>query len=213
LQVSPEVFRKQMRFLREHRYNIVTLEVVADLLKNNKRIPPKTVAITFDDGYRDNYIYAYPIIKEYKIPVTIFIIVNEVGRAQQDRLYWSEIKEMQSSGLVTFGSHALDPEPLVNLKSPLELKRQIFDSKKILEKELGTTVNSFCYAGGLFNNDIKELTKEAGYTVAASTKARGYSQKDIFALKRIRAPQSGSSFVVWLQTSGYYNSFKGGKKK
>jgi peptidoglycan/xylan/chitin deacetylase (PgdA/CDA1 family) len=56
--VSPELFEKQMRFLKEHHYNSVPLEVVGQLIRDKQKIPPKTVAITFDDGFKDNYTYA-----------------------------------------------------------------------------------------------------------------------------------------------------------
>mgnify|MGYP001561633691 FL=1 len=58
LGVSPETFERQMRFLRERKYNIVSLEELTDLIKNKKKIPPMSVAVTFDDGYLDNYTHA-----------------------------------------------------------------------------------------------------------------------------------------------------------
>lgn len=214
LKVTPETLERQMRFLRERHYNIITLEEVADLLKDNRKIPAKTIAVTFDDGYKDNYIYAYPILKKYNIPATIFIIVNEVGRPEGDRLSWDEIKAMQSSGLIIFGSHAIDAEPLVDIRSEAELSRQIFDSKKMLETKLGVPVLTFCYASGLFNDHIKELVIKAGYKLAVATKGKRGLYKDLFALKRVRVSQNANNlFLFWAETSGYYNAFRGGKKK
>ena len=78
--VKPESFARQMQFLKSHHYNIVSLETVGRLIQEKKNIPPKTVAITFDDGFRDNYIYAYPVLKRLGLPATIFVIYDEVGR-------------------------------------------------------------------------------------------------------------------------------------
>ena len=64
LSVSPESFRRQMEFLVRHKYNVVPLEGLIDLLKDKKKIPPKTIAITFDDGHLDNYTNAYPVLKK-----------------------------------------------------------------------------------------------------------------------------------------------------
>ena len=97
--VSPQCFQRQMRFLKDNRYNVVTLKTLAELIKNKKKIPPRTLAITFDDGYKDNYTYAFPILKGYSLPATIFLILNEIGRPQNDRLSWGEIKTMRDSGI------------------------------------------------------------------------------------------------------------------
>ena len=80
LGVSPESFERQMRFLRERKYNIVSLEELTDLIKNKKKIPPMTVAVTFDDGYLDNILHAYPVLKKYDIPAAIFVVINRIGK-------------------------------------------------------------------------------------------------------------------------------------
>ena len=203
--ILPETFERQMHFLKSHHYNVLSLESVATLIKERKRIPPRTIGITFDDGYKDNYIYAFPILKKYNLPATIFIITDEVGRA--DRLSWDEIKTMQDSGIVTFGSHALGPEPLINIKSEQELRKQIFNSKKILEEKLGHRINAFSYAGGMFNDRIKQLVMEAGYKLAVATNpGKKFVDDDIFALKRLRISANANNlFIFWIETSGYYN--------
>jgi peptidoglycan/xylan/chitin deacetylase (PgdA/CDA1 family) len=212
--VSPVSFEKQMHFLKVHHYNVVPLEVVGQLIRDKKKIPPKTVAITFDDGFKDNYIYAYPVLRELKIPATIFVIYDEVGRSGGDRLSWDEIRQMQASGLITIGSHTFGPVPLVDIKSETELRRQIIDSKKMLEEKLNTPVNTFCYVGGMFNPHIKDLVKEAGYKYAVAVGlGRRFSNQDIYAIKRIRISSSSDSIInLWIKLSGYYNSFRNNNK-
>ena len=208
--VSPETFKRQMRFLKEHKYNVLPLEAVVSFIKDRKRFPPRTVAITFDDGYRDNYIYAFPVLKKYNLPATIFIIVNEVERPQGDRLGWREIKEMQDSGIISIGSHTIGPEPLVKIKSKEEVKRQIFDSKKILEQKLGSKVNIFSYPEGMFDAKIRQLVIDAGYIAAVATKpGERYPDDDVFALKRIRISENASNmFIFAVETSGFYSFMK-----
>lgn len=204
--VNPRSFECQMRFLKKHHYNVVPLEMLAALIRDNKPIPPKTVAITFDDGYRDFYIYAFPVLEKYRLPATMFIIVDEVGRPEGDRLSWQEIIRMQESGLVTFGSHAMGPEPLINIKSPAELKRQIFLSKRILEEKLGQQVKAFSYPEGLFNPAIRQMVIDAGYKLAVATHpGKGCPNDDAFALKRLRIScSSDNPLVFWFETSGVY---------
>lgn len=210
LAVSPVSFKRQMHFLKSRRYNVVSLESLAVLIKERKKIPPKTIAITFDDGYKDNYLYAFGVLKEYNLPATIFIIVNEVGRVQGDRLSWEEVKIMQDSGVITFGSHCLGPEPLVNLQSEEQLRCEIFNSKEILEKKLGKRVELFSYPQGLFNAKIRQLVIDAGYSASVATNpGPEYSDNDIFALKRLRISENAANlFVFAIETSGYYTFMK-----
>jgi len=215
LAITPDLFERQMRFLKVHNYNVVPLESLVVLLKEKKKAPPGTVAITFDDGYKDNYIYAYPILKKYQLPATIFIIIQEVGRPRNDCLSWDGIKEMRDSGLISFGSHAVGPDPLYKMKTEEELRRQIFDSKKMLEEKIGAQVFAFSYPEGMFDEHIKELVKEAGYKMAVATHpGRKFANDDLFALKRQRISwNSGSGMVFWAQASGYYQFFKDKKRK
>jgi len=211
--VSPETFERQMRFLKNHKYNVMPLADLARLIKEEKPLPARTVAITFDDGFKDNYTEAFGVLKKYRLPATIFIIINEVGR--RDRLNWEEIKEMQDSGLVTFGSHAIGPDPLIKITSAEELRRQIFDSKMILEDKLGTGVESFSYPEGMFNDNIKQLVIDAGYKFAVGTKTGpDHSWKDVFLLKRLRISENcRNMFVFAAEISGYYTYIKENKKK
>jgi peptidoglycan/xylan/chitin deacetylase (PgdA/CDA1 family) len=205
--VSADSFERQMRFLKVHKYNILPLEKVAGIIREKKKIPHKTVAVTFDDGFKDFYIYAFPVLKKYNIPATMFLIFNEIARPQSDRLNWDEIREMKDSGIITFGSHCLGPEPLINIRSEKVLKDEIFLSKIKLEQGLSKEVNSFSYPGGMFNEEIKQLVRQAGYKLAVTTNpGTKYPNDDIFALKRLRISfTSDNLFVFWLESGGFYN--------
>jgi len=215
LAVSLESFERQMRFLREHKYNVLPLKELVFLIKEKKVIPPRTIAITFDDGYKDNFTHAFSILKKYRIPATVFIIVKEVGRMQQDRLSWGQIREMQACGLVTIGSHAMGPDPLTNIyksnpsKYNLEayFKEQVYDSRKILEEQLQRPVDLFSYPEGRFNEDIRRRVISAGYKAAVATNpGKKYPSRDVFALKRLRISSACDNLLVfWIETSGYYN--------
>jgi len=215
LTVSVDIFERQMRFLKDHRYNVVSLEEAASLIRDKKKVPPKTIALTFDDGYKDNYTHAFPILKKYNLPATIFVIINEMDRPQNDRLSWDEIKTMRDSGIITFGSHTLTHPYLIKVDSEPELRRQIFDSKKILEEKLGIPVNAFSYPAGGFNSHVRQLVVEAGYKLAvASNPGKKFSNKDIFVLKRLRiSSNAGNLLVFWIETSGYYNFIRELKHK
>jgi len=210
LAVSTESFERQMRFLRAMRYNVIPLTELAGMLSRKEKVPARTVAVTFDDGYRDNYSQAFPILKKYRIPVTLFVITQEIGRPQQDRLSWEEIKEMQASGLVAIGSHCLGPEPLTKIASLDRVRSEIFDSKRLLEERLGTPVKAFSYPEGRFDETIKQLVVLAGYSVAVATNpGRRFKNDDVFSLKRLRVSSTSDNlFVFWIETSGIYTFIK-----
>lgn len=210
LAVTNDTFERQMRFLKRHRYNVIDIPTLADLIRNKDRIPPRTIAITLDDGYRDNYTHAFPILKKYNLPATLFVILNEVGRPEGDRLSWEEIEVMRDSGIITFGSHCLGPEPLVNLASEEEVKKEISLSKRILEERLAKAVTVFSYPEGRFNERIRQLVIDAGYKSAVATNpGKDYPSDDIFALKRMRISENARNlFIFWVETSGFYTFMK-----
>mgnify|MGYP001588498893 CR=1 FL=1 len=205
LTVSVNTFQKQMAFLKKNHINVLALDSLGAYLDGRNKIPGKAVVLTFDDGYKDNYTYAFPILKKYKFPATIFIIVSEVGRP--DRLSWEEIREMQDSGLVTFGSHTLTHPYLESIQSAEELKREISGAKQVLQERLGKSVNAFSYPMGRFNPLVVQTVKDAGYTVAVVTNpGRRFPNQDKFILKRLRISQNAENmFVFWIESSGYYN--------
>lgn len=212
LGVSPDSFERQMRFLRERKYNIVSLEELTDLIKNKKKMPPKTVAITFDDGYLDNYTHAYPVLKKYNIPAAIFVVINRVGKhlGNDDYMSWSQIRELSESGLITIGSHSMSHPNLSEIDSEEQLKEEIFESKKILENELNKEVKFFSYPFGGRSLEARRIVSLSGYKAAVGTNfPKGSPGDDIYALKRLRISENCRNlFIFWVETSGFYTRIK-----
>jgi peptidoglycan/xylan/chitin deacetylase (PgdA/CDA1 family) len=211
--VSVKTFERQMAFLKKNGYNAVTLDEAARMINEKNRIPARTIVLTFDDGNRDNYTYAFPILKKYRIPATIFIIVSKVG--EPDKLNWEQIKEMRDSGLVVFGSHSLNHPFLENIEDGEILKKEIKDSKNILEENLKKEVSTFSYPCGRLNSRVRQEVVSAGYKAAVVTNpGKNCPDDDIFALKRLRISENASNmFVFWIETSGYYNFIRENRHK
>jgi len=203
--VSVDTFQRQMKFLKEHNYNVLTLEAAGDLIKNKKKIPARSIVLTLDDGYKDNYIYALPVLKKYNFPATIFIVFSQVG--MPGMLNWDEIKQMQDSGLITFGSHTINHPFLEFVKTDEELIREIGDSKNLMENNLNKVVNTFSYPMGRFSERARNLVIACGYKVGVVTNpGKKYPNDDVFALKRLRISENAKNlFVFWIESSGYYN--------
>jgi peptidoglycan/xylan/chitin deacetylase (PgdA/CDA1 family) len=206
LSVSPENFARQMEFLHKNRYNVISLEKAIPYIMKRENPPAKTIAITFDDGFENNYKSAYPVLKKYNIPATIFVVTSYVG--SPGFLSWSEIKEMSDSGIISIGSHTMTHFWLLE-SAPGFLKDEVDGSKEILEKKIGKRVSLFCYPMGSFDGQSKKAVKDAGYSCAVSTSPCGVSLDDIFAVKRVKISRSSDNlFIFWGETTRLYTWFK-----
>jgi len=210
LSVSPESFAKQMEFLRKNHYNVVMLEKAVSYISKKEKPPAKTIVITLDDGFENNYSVAYPILKKYKIPVTIFVIVNRIG--SPGFMSWEEIKEISGSGLVDIGSHTKVHFWLLGSDKRF-LDEEVAGSKKILEEKLGKSVNAFCYPMGSFDKESKSAVEDAGYLCAVSTNPSGVSPDDVYAIRRVKISRSSDSALgFWIKTTRAYTWFKNRKE-
>jgi len=207
--VTPENFRMQMEYLKKKRYRVVSIEELIEKMAKGERLPKKTVALALDDGYRDNYINALPILKEFRYPAMFFIAPGSL--AINGYMSWDQIKEIKSLGF-TFGSHGMHQAYLPGLSGE-KLKYEIFESKRVLEKELGTTVDYLAYPVGGFTEEVKALVKAAGYKAAFTTN-RGQDRfnRDLYAINRVRFSNADNTpLILWVKLSGYNNRFRKAK--
>ncbi|MBU0759893.1 MAG: polysaccharide deacetylase family protein [Candidatus Omnitrophica bacterium] len=206
LSVCPRSFESQIHFLKAHNYNAVKLEDVPDLMEKGP-LPRKTIAITFDDGYENNYTCAYPVLKKYGIPATIFIVPALVGT--EGYLTWDQIVEMSESGVITIGSHTMTHAWLPDLPEQ-KLDIEVFDSKRAIEGHLRKEVSSFSYPLGGFNSHVRDKVIKAGYKIAVATNpGKNYPNHDLFAMKRLRISRTSDNlFVFWIEISGFYTWLK-----
>ena len=193
LTVTPEKFAEQLALIKQANYESVTISQVALLLASTTA-KEKKIALTFDDGYRDFYQYAFPLLQKYKIRATIYVIYDAINSPA----YLSEqmIREMLASGLVEIGSHALDHKKLTSL-SEAEAKRQIFLSKKMFEERFKTPIDTFAYPYGSFNQLIADRAKSAGYKAAVSViPGEKQAEANRYFLFRIRSSDQGGGTLL-----------------
>ncbi|MFH1622457.1 MAG: polysaccharide deacetylase family protein [Candidatus Omnitrophota bacterium] len=204
--VTPKTFERQIAFLKINNYNIISLEEFATYLRDKEQIPKNTVVLTFDDGHIDNYENAYPILRKYNLKATMFVIVDSLGKP--NFMTKDQIKEMSESGLVTIGSHTLGERHLPSIADEEDLKREIYNSKDKLERILDKPVNCFSYPIGGFNEKIRDMVIDAGYTVAVSTSPGfTYPNDDVYAIKRVRISENSKNlFIYWFESSGLYKA-------
>ncbi len=208
LRVSPEKFERQITWLKHNHWHFTTM---AELMSHSESLPNKTVAITFDDGYQDNYTDAFRIMKKYGVKGTLYLVVNRHDNdwstqkkahhdsgelARTAKLSDEQVQEMVDSGLFEIGGHTLSH---VNLStSDEETKRkEIADCKVQLETTFNTSVTSFAYPFGIYQDDDPELVASLGFTNAVL--AEGGIETDRvqrrFTLRRIKISGKDNFFA------------------
>ncbi|NQU95888.1 MAG: polysaccharide deacetylase family protein [Candidatus Omnitrophica bacterium] len=206
LNVTTRTFEKQMKFLSDHDYNVIPLAEFVKRIKRNERIPHKTLTITFDDGLKNNFTNAYPVLKKYNFLATIFIVTDFMGK--KNFLTPEDMKIMQKNN-ITIGSHTM-AHSFLPWMADRDVQKELVESKKILKKITGQRIDLFSYPLGRFSDKTKEIVKDAGYIGAVATSpGRPKPSDDIYALKRIRISMSSDNLAVfWIETSGYYTFIK-----
>ena len=160
-------FRDQIRWLRKSGAVFVSTSDLCEAMIKKKPLPKGATCITFADNYEGFYRYAWPILKRERIPVTQFVhtgfVGSKVGRPKMTR---EQLKELDSSGLVTIASQTTThPEDLTTM-SDSEVAKEFSDSKRYLEVLLGHPISQLAYPNGKYDLRVAGLAKKAGYKIA-----------------------------------------------
>lgn len=190
--VSPQQFAQQMQYLKQQGYTAISLAEMADAFSGGKKLPAKPIVITFDDGYADNLLTALPIMEQYGMKATVFIIAGSVG--QPEYLSWEQAAQLQLRG-VEIGSHTLNHVALSEVNSAQKMD-ELLQSKKLLEGQLTTPVNFLAYPYGQFDASLYPVLQQTGYRGACTGIAGLNFASDMpYGWKRINVPRP--KFGMW----------------
>lgn len=162
LVLDPDKFARQMEYLSKNGHTPLSLTDFTLILEKRKAAPPKPVLLTFDDGYSDNYELAMPVLKRYGFPATLFMSPGFVR--EKGYLNWDQVKEMHDAGW-DIQPHGMTHSNLSQL-SAAKQKEEITESRRQIEKRLGTTADIFCYPYGQYNKTTLAVLKEEGFRYA-----------------------------------------------
>ncbi len=166
LDIEPHIFDAQIKTLAEAHFTFLTMSDVSEILDGNKTLPEKPLVLTFDDGYRDFYTDAYPILKKYHVKATAYVVPGFFDKPNY--LLISQVKELGKDETIELGAHTMHHVYLKDMAS-IFAEREILQSKYTLEDIIHKPVISFAYPYGAFDNQAIELTKKAGFSTAVST--------------------------------------------
>lgn len=194
LTVDPRAFEAQMAFLAASGRPVIRLEDALPALRGAARLPPRAVAITFDDGFRDNYDFAVPVLERFKMPATFFVVTDHVGTercieryegcCEDDRvLSWGQVGEMRARGHA-IGGHSRSHRELGHLSED-DVADEVAGCRREIEARTGVAPRLFCYPRGSEGPGVRRQVARAGFegacTVSPGTNTAGI---DPLGLKR-----------------------------
>ncbi len=184
------VFDRQMKYLKDNGYHVITARQLFEFLAYQEAIPKRSVVLTIDDGYRSAYDVAYPILKKYGFTATIFVYTNFVG-VSSSAVTWDQLREMKENGF-EIGSHTISH---CDLTKPLEgenfqayrkrIGKELIRSKAIIDQKLHQDTAFLAYPFGRHNETVRRLAQRAGYQFAVTvTPGENPFFADSFTLNR-----------------------------
>lgn len=216
--ISPKLFEKDLKYLDENNYTTILMKDLIAYVDNGLPLPENPVLITFDDGFYNNYVYAYPLLREYNMKAVISIIGELTDKsslihdenANYSYLSWDRIKELSSSGIFEIQNHSYDLHgndykrrgSMQNSGESLEeykmlLKDDIGNFQEKIFEMTGKKPNTFTYPYGLISKNSKEILKSMGFRATLScAEGINYITRDpecLYHLKRVcRTPEKSS---------------------
>ena len=216
LRVSPDMFERHLKYFKDNGWKFIKMSEL-QLYENDNKV----VAITFDDGYLDNYINALPLLKKYNACATLYLVIdrhkndwsvkknpkhNTGALANEKKLSDNHINEMLDSGVFELGGHTIT-HPFLPIITTEDKQYEMIECKNILENTFNTKVSSFAYPFGIYNDDDVEIIKSSSFESAVTTD-EGVANYDLpFELKRIKASGKDNFFAFKLRVQKGFRGF------
>lgn len=212
LSVPAELFEREMRFLLAEGYTFLRFTDLLDIKTGARALPIKPVMVCLDDGYKDNYLNAYPILKQLGIPATVFLVVDFVDHVSVPWgvtgdpkginifLTWDDVRAMHD--VFEFGTHTLSHRKLTLLPEP-EMRYEMIRSRDSIAEHTGKSVIALSYPKSRYNGEVRRMAEEVGFDFILSH-ARGFNYEVSQILNKIPIGPDDSFMIFRLKLGVYY---------
>ena len=211
--VSPVNFELQMRYLKDAQIPVISLRELVRRLAANEPLGG-AIVFTFDDGFRNNLTDAYPVLRKYNFPATIFSVSDHMKNQNEDgieQLSLEELRKLQRTGLIDIEAHTKTHPHLPQISKEEQLE-EVVGSKMALEKAIEKKITLFAYPYGQFNDDSVAIVRNSGFEAAVTVSEGTVSPRaDMFRLPRVSIDRSTSQVQFRGKVSGavdLYESLK-----
>lgn len=193
--ITIEQFTRHMNYLKQQNFNVLPLNEIIEGLKKGKKFPPKTTAITFDDGYSNILTNADPVLKANEFPYAIFVAPQEINQQRVNMLTWSQLKMLSEQGVLIL-NHSLQHDHLNRqLKGEdidtwkTRINNDLTQAQSIIDEKLGEQPKYLAYPYGEYNAELISLVKTLNFTAFGQHSGALSQQSNWQALPRF--PASG----------------------
>ncbi|MEY4643039.1 MAG: hypothetical protein RLZZ227_3033 [Pseudomonadota bacterium] len=194
--VNADEFRQHLEYLRDEGFTVLRLEDIVRTLREGGVLPDRAAAITFDDGYLNNYTTAYPILREFGWPFTLFISAGLAGTNDALYMNWDQLREMAAHG-ATIANHGVEHSYLLERNTGEDaaawlrrVEQEILAAEAEIEQQTGTSHRLFAYPFGEYDRVIQTLVARLGFVGIGQQSGPVNASSDFTALPRF--PFSGS---------------------
>ena len=216
--ITPDEFEGDLKYIKDNGYTTVVMQDLIDFVYENKNLPDKPIMLTFDDGYYNNYLYAFPLIKQYDCKM----VLSPIGK--QSDIYsektnknphyahcsWENLKEMHDSGLVEIQNHSYDMHSITkkrrgtkkNKNESLEhYQKALCEDLTLMQNKvedfLDFTSTTFVFPFGAISNCSLDIIKQLGFKATLSCEGKVNNPEKLYGLCRILRPPNVSSEVFF----------------
>lgn len=203
LSIAPEQFREQIAYLADNGFETVDFYDLSLAITDKRELPEKPVIISVDDGYRDNYENAFPILQEYGLSATFFVVTQPIDDGNETYMTWEMVEEMADAGM------RIEPHSKTHADLTVHERDyviyEILGSQETIAAHIGHTPRYFCYPGGRYDETTMAILSDLNFWGAVTTASgswHGYNERFEWARLRMRNTTTIAEFAGMLNLEG-----------